>query len=90
MGTSTGIAARNRPRVLPHVQGYLLLGVIMASYALAVGVVVLLLTTMVAAVASDTVRLPLQIGLGVTAVLAGGLGGTWLLVQKGLVGSDHR
>jgi hypothetical protein len=90
MGTSTGIATRHRARELPAFHGYLLLGAIVAAYTLAVGVIVLLLTTMVAAVAGDTMRLPLQIGVGVTAVMAGGLVGTWLLVQKSLVAFEHR
>jgi hypothetical protein len=90
MGTSTGIATRHRSRELPPVQGYLLLGAIVAMYSLAIGVIVLLLTTAVAAVAGDAMRLPLQIGVGLAAVLAGGLGGTWLLVQKGLVGFGYR
>ncbi|MEV8378710.1 hypothetical protein AB0P21_38575 [Kribbella sp. NPDC056861] len=72
------------------VQNYLVLAAIVAMYTLAVGAIVLLLTAGVAAVAVDAVRVPLQIGIGVTAVLVGGLAGTRLLVQKGLVGFEQR
>ena len=66
------------------------LTLIVTVYSVAVGVIVLLVTMVIAAVVGSSMRTPLQVAAAATTILAGGLGGAWLMVERlGVIGFER-